>query len=915
MADFLGLGVMFSAIDKGLKKSLDDTVMGFNKVSNSLSNVEKAGAGSGDGKGGVFSEVIEGMKLISISRIGGALEDIHGQMVGTQQISTSFFNTLESAGAKVRSALDPKQAQLFTSSMRLGMMTPEQLETLSSGILKFGFSGQEAAKVFPMMSDLVGKVGMDASQVANMFGLGLRTLRATPGEIKGVIKETAKMQKAFGLTDQLDNLPQFFEIASANAAKFGKVNSDVTLRTVGSLSRLSMQFQRMGKSQDGAASAAVDFAGKLGTMESSILDMQAGLAPTDRSIFDLQQALTIIPNMSGKDAMDLITQNLKRPDQMIAKIRGSMKGLSDQKKIEVTQRLRRILGDTAANAISAYGDDIDKVNATADKESSKMGTADAEYRKLTKTLGGTLAKHEQLLANQKELFNVAKINAMRGDIDKYLNNQIIGWGNLTATMNDNESVMGKVLVQLYKLKELGLLGFIDNSSIHTLGIFAGVLGGLFFSLVNLTGMFKIAAAAFTLFGKPLVWIASKVMPGLIAKGDSIFDVFRAIGLHIKEKFGPIFKNVGKFFSRFGKYIADVGSKFMKVLMPAVRAFGRQLAKFVMPALRLLMRYLIGPIITAISAVVGGFSSAGVGIALAVIAIIAAIVGLVVYWDEVKQAASDFGDYIVYEWDKMWAFIDRGIEAFKKDASFSGMLDFIFSEFTGFFEGIEKGMNKMFEIIDGAIDAFKNGGWSGVGKYFAETFGGVILSIEKAWDDMWDDLFTGAKTQWTKISQWASDKFKELNPFSDDKPKPKPAPSGVKGLPSTAPTLVPPKVKTTVEEPGFFSSIFGGSDTSSPESPKMEAKPSMKQVGAPSEANRPLSINMQEKSKVADRNIQKLIDEVYDSKIVLAALLQELVIKSGSKVRITGDMKKLFKTMNDMDKDVAGRNGMGHAFNG
>lgn len=871
MADFLGLGVMFSGIDKGMNKSIDETVMGFNKISDTMNDVEKAGAGKQKKKGGIFSDVIEGMKLVSISRIGSALEDVHSTMVGTQRISTDFYNTLEEAGAKVRSAFDPSAAREFTNAMQLGMMTPEQLSQLSSGIMKFGVSSKEAAAVFPMMSDLVGKVGIDAGQVAQMFGQGLKTLRATPKQIKKLIKETAKMQKGFELTDQIDNLPAFFEIATKNAARFGKISADVTLRTVGSLSKLAMSFQKVGMSQDQAKNAAVGFADKLGNMQNALLDMQAGMEPTDDSIYKLQEALTLT-GMSGVDAMDMITNNLSDPKALFSKMQGAISGLDTDTKNRVTQRLRRIFGDDITNMASAYGSDITKATAKADVRQETLGSADAEYKKLTNTLGGTLKKQEQLLSNAEEMFKVVKINRMRGTINKYISNQIEGWNNLSGVMGDNDSILGTMLEKLYILSDLGVLGFIDSSAVHTLGLLAGVLGSLFFPVVGLIGMFRILRGLGLGLGSTFIWLASRVMPGLVVKGDSVFDVFRAIGMHIKEKLWPAFKTFGRFLlkwaSKSGAVFRVLGSFFMK--------------------------WLVVPIMTGLSAVAGFFGTS-VGVVVAVIAVlVAALVGLYVYWDEVVEGFDKGLKWLGKAFEDAWAFIERGIAAFQKDG-FSGLLAFVFSEFTEFFEDIEKGVTNLFKWFDEAIDAFQAGGASGVWDFFLDSALTAFIAIG-----------TKVRALFSDILNYAKDAFKGMDKY---------IPTWAGGSEAIdEPKTVPKKVDKTTEEPGFFSNVFGSDDEAKPDKPKIKAVPSMNQKGAPSESRRPLSIRMQEKNEVDDQNFQSLIDEVYDSKIVLAALLQELVKKSGSKVRITGDMKKLFKAVEDNNNSSAASSGINHAVN-
>jgi len=929
MADFLGLGVMFSGIDKGMKKSIDETVMGFNKISDTMNEVEKAGAGKQKAKGGIFSNVIEGMKLVSISRIGSALQDIHTTMVGTQSLTTDFYDTLEAAGAKVRSALDPKSATEFTNAMQLGMMTPEQLEQLSSGILKFGVNSKQAAAVFPMMRDLVGKVGLDAAQVAQMFGQGLATLRATPQQITKLVKETAKLQKGFQLTDQIDNLPAFFEIATKNAARFGKVNADVTLRTVSSLSKLAMSFQKVGMSQDQAKNAAVGFADKLGNMQNELLDMQAGIEPTGDSIFRLQEALSHIPGMSANDAMNIIANNLGEPKKLFSIINTQLQDLDADTKNRVTQKLRRIFGDEITNAASAYGKDIDKAVKGADTRAETLGSADAEFKKLSDTLGGTLAKQQQVVKNAKEMFKVAEINAMRKEIQSYLNNQIKSWQTMTTEIGKADSLFGKIVKYLGMLDKMGVSGFFSKENIdligkvfgmegdlskivapedlHVLGNVMGVLGALVFPLLGVIGLFKIFGGVLSVLLFPfklLLKLFGLIGPigtrsgGMLTKamflwGEAVAWVqlrMEVVGKWMKTKFmkvwsklGDAVKWVGRGLRSFGGWLVKWGSK----------------AGFVFRTVGIFfMESLVAPVMAGLSAV-AAFFGVSVGVVVVVIAVlVAALVGLYVYWDEVVEAFDKGLAWLGKAFDDAWAFIERGIAAFQK-GGFSGLIDFVFSEFTEFFEDLEKGVNNLFQWINNAIDAFKAGGISGVWDFFLDSAVTAFIAIG-----------TKVRAIFSDIMAYAKDAFKGIDKYI-------PEWAGGSAAVKESNITVPKKVEKTAEEPGFFSSLLGGnSDSKQPDSPTTKVAPvaSMNQQGAPSESRRPLSIKMQEKKEVDDRNFQALIDEVYDSKIVLAALLQELVKKSGSKVRITGDMQKLFRAVEEQTNDTAAASGINHAIN-
>jgi len=906
MADFLGLGVTFSAVDKGLDQALRKSIEGFSKTEQALKGVEDAAKGDG-GKGGVFEDVVEGFKLLSLGRIGSALDDISTSLMGNKDIATEFYKVLEKTNAKIGASFDPTNAQKFQKAINssIGAMDAGEVNALATGFLKFGRSADEAAAVLPMMGKMVGTLGMDAGNVAKMFGQGLASLRATPEQMQSLMKQTVKMQKAYNLTDQLDNLPEIFEVVTKNAARFGNVQAGVAMKTVMSVSRLSASFQKMGKSQDQALGAATSFTDKLGQMQQSILDMQVGLEPSDESIFDLQQALALT-GVTGQKALDMITKGFQDPEAFMKDMQGQLAGMDEDSKLAVTQRLRRIFGDDVTNMIGAYSGDVKKAVKGAEKQESGLGTASTEFDKYTRALSGTLEVQEKFTKNAEEFFKAAMITKSRGVINKYLSDQREGWGILGKLINDDKSILGQFILKLDQFKKMGMaaLGITGKES-AALGIGAGMLASFIFPIVTLMGLFKI-------FKGPLKWM---------------FDGLKFVG----------------------EYALIAGQKIGKFLLPFLRILGLRLT-LVLGSLEHFIMKMGGMLKTLIPRMLAALQSLwAVMMANPIFLIIAAIVALgaaiyftIKYWDDVKaymikifdMLPGPVQDFLIF-YKNMWV------------ASFNFVKDIVMG-FVDWFSG--------------AIDAFKAGGWSGLGTYISTTFNNAIDAVKeiftaglkwiedkvdsvmnglvgiiqkyidifskKGFSGLMDDMISDAGKGLDALEEMFFGIFKNIGKIIDDnlagfvdgmkkvagfltfgllggddeKAVPpgltKPAPNLVPpGLTKPAPNLVPPAV----------------AKTSTPPPPRLKPVPVADQPGSPSRQKSTGDVEFEQRGESSDKNTQALINEIFDMKKAMVELLS-LLIDRPMKVEIKGDLKKLMAAQTKQTADDLGAAGMNHAVN-
>lgn len=640
---YLGLGVVYNSIDKGLHKSLKGLVGDLEQTQGSLKGAEEAASGGKAGKGkegGIFHGIIEGAKLFSLSKIGSTLDKISDTMSGKGTGIEHTFELLDTLQTKVSQSLDPQVARSFNktmmNTMRVTGLTAAQTETLAMNMIEYGRSADETIKSLPMMGKMVGVLGMEAGDVARMFGLGLASLRATPGQMEDLIKQTVRMQKAYKLTDLVGVLPDIFDAVTKNAARFGKINAETTMKTALGMGKLTAVFEKMGKSQRDAVAAATGFQDKLTEMKRSILDMKAGLEPLDNSIFEMASTMTIA-GMDGNDAMEMIMQSADNPQAIIDEISKRMGSLDSETQYAVTARLRRIFGDDVANMVGAYRDDVAGAIKDAEGQEKKLGSAGEEFDKLSEAMTGTAGVQRNLTEAAKSYFDLTMQFANKQSYIKALQAQRVAWDNMTAAISKSDTALSQVMKSLDLFRRFGLTGIFPQW-FAAWGVWSEVLSALVWPLVGLTGALKMFGGLFKGVFKMLWW-----------------------GIKLLRFLGPVIQGIGY-------------------------AFG---------ALVTVVEWTLG----AIAAVAGTIG----GLALAIIAAIAAIAIVVyIYWDDIKKYTLKFYNWIVDFTPKMMGkvvdFFKRSWEWIK--GVFSSGVNFV----KGLWSGITEGLADAFT---GAVDFIKS----------------------------------------------------------------------------------------------------------------------------------------------------------------------------------------------------------------
>lgn len=504
--NFLGFGILFQAEDKGFIKSLDKSGKAALNLNDDLDKLDKTANGKDkSGKGGIFGKMKAGVDtfgVASLANFGMKLKDL---MLGAGEDTIQFTHTIDNLQQRLGQVFDEKRAGQISASLK-GVFKnfgvgAEQVDAIANSMLSFGRSADEISGVMPMIGRMVGQLGMNAEAVASMFGQGMGYLRASGDEMSNLVKETALFEKKWEIPGLIEQLPDLFAAAAGNAAQFGKVSSKSVMSTVGSMTALTAAYVKMGKGTREATTMAISFSGKLTSMKRSITDMAAGLDPLDDSMNQLIGVMGMM-GKTGSESFDMIMRGADNPDAFRKQLSAMYSGLADDQKAIVGAHLRRVFGEDEVNAIVAYGGDLNKASAAAEKKGKKLGTASDEFEKLSGAMTNTLEHQKQLTANAQSYARAMTSLLEKENIVASLNNQRKAWLGIANEISNSDSALGFFLRKIGLLKESGLGGIFPGA--EWMGFAAPVMffvSSLITSLGMLTGAFEALGGAVRFFGK------------------------------------------------------------------------------------------------------------------------------------------------------------------------------------------------------------------------------------------------------------------------------------------------------------------------------------------------------------------------------------------------------------------------------
>lgn len=563
----LGLGFVFSAIDKGVKNFLRQTSNQFEDVSKSVGHTEDAlGKSKGSGLSGAMSRVIEGFKLMSLGKIASGIQGLGDKLEGIHHGSKETFQSLEKFLAEMDFTNGTKSARALTGQLiAVSNATGTNLDNMSAAagvMLRQGMSTEQVNKSLMHMGNLIGVLGGDATQVGSAMAGWTKKVGGTVEEFQDMSQQAVLLQKHFkiaGFGAQFSGLA-LKTTEWANSMGLGKDQATKLLRGV---TVLSGAFQASGLSAEEAAHTSEEFTQSLFNARRNLQKMRTGLQGSldqhkDLAIVvgDVNTAFAAIENNDPSKAFQAIGN---------AALKMRKSGMSAE---QVHVRLGEIFGensqiltlveknfDKTSSAISSANDLLSD-QATASKNGAKA------FNGLVGAQKSTTAWSEQQLDVLKQNLGVMIRFATSGIVQKIFGLMAKGIGTLMTMFTRGWKIIGpfvsKALDMFGSLIEplfgigaaasgaIGGITSIVGAALMASGVLAGMLGifgGVIGKVLSLGSMFLFVG------GKPISMLLNKLGfvkaaaegvgagAGTAAKGGSLLgkavtfllSPFRALG--------------------------------------------------------------------------------------------------------------------------------------------------------------------------------------------------------------------------------------------------------------------------------------------------------------------------------------------------------------------------------------------------
>lgn len=834
-----------------------------------------------------FDKILIGAKVISkpLREIGSSVFDLGKTiianlpsvaegLVGKGEVS-KLGADLDFLKTKMSLVMNPKQSEEFNNSlikvMQTTGMTADQAGTLANTMNRFGVSVKDSTELMPFLGNLVGKMGLDGEQVAEMGGQLTRTLGMSVDEAKGLTSEFYEMGKARGFVDFLEDMPAIVKETTSSFKRLGIVNSDVASKSVKSTAALTGMYRSMNIEQKTAVAAAVKMQKSLTTMSMDIKRIGVGLEPENfDAMIDVAGEITRLSGKSADEAFKMMQDGATDTEGYMKNLMkiADLPSTTEQDLVRLSEIVRTNYGDEAADIL--MNADLRK---KAQDESYKAAQEDLKNKKdgqeaLTddqKILQGTFKVSQDLLKTNQELTKAMGEMAGKGAILASWNTQLGVWQEKQEAINKG-ALEGKALIAAYVQEAAGLSGVAFLAGMDKTGAALGTIGANAQVATDAMRSLSGLIAGMQGFGS----ILSSLFLGLIPTLAKFFGSFLPVGGIVEG-----IKTFGKGLSKLG----IVGKIFGRILGPIGAAIG-----FIGDGIDAIQEKTAGKGIAtalfgksvkpddmikdagsqalkwgALGATIGSFIFPGVGTAIG--AAIGGAVGVVGSFFK-NAIANDWfsgmGDKISSIWDSVISYVKE-----KWNNLWAGISDvgsYIKASFKNVFNNIGDVGSK---IADSLISSI-----SWVGKQFPSLFniGGYIVDAVK---NAFITAFNFVKSLWDKL------------PFS-----------GITKF-FTSETTTAPQANT-VKQQAAMQAIAQPNIVTAPAVSMPLAQPNRNQTGAPPASKLP--VNTPTTSKDTGNTLDDVVKTLNDVKDSFVSEIRNITNRPVN-VALLGDAKKFFKAAN------------------
>ena len=569
--NYLGLGVIFRAVDDGYTKKIDKAVKKAQSAQKILDNVGSVNVGgstpkfpmkepkhpfaySGEAvgdtikyqdamgkasqaqdqavrsserlkKSSVSIGTIFKRNMMSCAGFGIAIlafsDPFHKLLAGTGKVS-DLAKQLDTVQTKMSIVFNADQAKAFNneliSAVRNYGLTAEQVGDVAKGLTQWGVSIDRSNQMLPFMSKMIASMDMDAATVAEMFGATTQRLGMSVEGAQQLTSEIFAMGQEHGIMDMLEDMPSVVKGVTDSFNRMGIYNTEAAVGTIKQTMALSAMYQKMGINQKQAIEGAKKVQAGVSSMITDIRRMQVGLDPEDfEGMIDVAAELSRTSGMGFEDTMALMQKGPKAVQEEMMKL---SKNLSEDDRFRLGEIMGKKFGDEFGLALKS--DQAQKAAETAGKKLTSTGEKAAD--KMNKAMNSqmsTFEKQEKVLeANIQLVKALGELLGKKEIID--------GWQSQVKALQSMQDNLSKLMKFISIFESSGLSGFSE---------IAGMLGG---GLKALMIAGKAIAA--------IIPILSTMKNTLVSVVKSVVDIFTTMsrsGKVLVGRFGGAFKMFGK----------------------------------------------------------------------------------------------------------------------------------------------------------------------------------------------------------------------------------------------------------------------------------------------------------------------------------------------------------------------------------
>ena len=555
---------------------------------NSLSTIGN-GAKYAGGKVKALGTMVRGFTRFVSADLLSNSKPITDFLTGDQNIA-QYVKDWDKLKVTMGRIFSPKDVNAFMKAnlenLKVNGVSADEAARMAMGMNSFGMSLKETTKVLPMMGQMVGVLGMNADNVARMFGQGVKQLKIMPTQMTNIVKKTMTLGKAFGFVDMVEDLPELIGFTADAMNKLGGKTRRSADETIMSLSKLSGQYRKMGLDSKSAAAASGQFLSSQTDMQRSIKRMNAGMDPLNDNFFELTAEMSRAGGLDFNQAQEMLNlpaDKLAEEGHRLYEL-AKKQGVGSGDRFEETWRA--VFGDTAATML-INGEELGKAGNAAEKAAAAMNP-NAEWDKAIASQKKSFDFSDKLLKANRELLDIQTKFAIKNSFLETQKDQTKQLQYFQDAVADVNSELGEALILLdafrtgglsTALNQLGMDGTLAaqmSENAKVVEAFAkgllqagggatfltGLLGGLLGSLGSIIALVSKVPG---LFGGGFAGGAEK-KPGFLARtGTAISKTFpKAISaIKVAAKWGGRFLGIAGSALAFAGDFMDAKDDFSK----------------------------------------------------------------------------------------------------------------------------------------------------------------------------------------------------------------------------------------------------------------------------------------------------------------------------------------------------------------